>query len=73
MEKIKLLSCPFCGSLAEFEIKNNNATNHNTKIRVGCTKTDCQANFEEFIYGKPKQYIIECKKDDLIKKWNSRI
>ena len=72
MEEINLLLCPFCGNPAELEIKNDNTTNHNTKIRVGCVKLGCQAHFENFLYGKSNS-LIECITEDLVKKWNTRI
>lgn len=65
---IKLKSCPFCGNKAILEIKNNNTTNHNTKIRVGCVKFSCYAHFSDYLYGKPNKDILDSKIDDLIKK-----
>lgn len=69
----KLKPCPFCGHKAKLEIKNDNTTNHNTKIRVGCVKLGCCAHFENSLYGSPSKEIIESKGDDLIKKWNRRM
>ena len=62
-----LKQCPFCGNEATITVENDHTTNYNTKLTIGCSKSNCFCKYIKWFYADITNKRLEWAKKDGIK------